>query len=263
MLKLFQVFRKPKKTMVFVDYEYWFYTYHSLYDLRPDPSAWRKAIEAKYDIADIMVFGDFSTPIISGELAKVRNITNTIIETGNTFAHKKKDMTDFIMLDYIYQCADNRNDIGTYIILTGDGHFQSVVKYLVQKKNKNVVVFGIEGSFSRQLQEAATSIEFLPTEDEKFQSYCRMVLSDLVYVSDKTKIIPTFMGTAEAVANFNRVPKEKIVSTISRMIELGYITRKDYRPPFGNTFKRLWVNWEVVIKAGLWDPEKQTVTSHE
>ena len=88
--------------MVFVDYEYWFYSYKNKYNLRPDTAAWRAELEKQFDIEDIMIFADFSSPGIGEELAKLRNITNTIIETGTATQYRKKDMTDFVMLDYIY-----------------------------------------------------------------------------------------------------------------------------------------------------------------
>ena len=82
--------------MVFVDYEYWFYSYKNKYNLRPDTAAWRAELEKQFDIEDIMIFADFSSPGIGEELAKLRNITNTIIETGTATQYRKKDMTDFV-----------------------------------------------------------------------------------------------------------------------------------------------------------------------
>lgn len=166
MLNLFRSKGSRKRAMVFVDYESWFYSYKTLYGMRPDPKAFRTSLEAEYEIEDIMVFGDFSSPWMAEELGKLRNITNTIIETGNTFNRRKKDMTDFIMLDYIYQYADESSKAGTYIIFTGDGHFQSVTKYLVHKKRKNVVVYGVRDTISRQLRDAASEVRELPTHEE-------------------------------------------------------------------------------------------------
>ena len=118
--------------------------------------AWRAELSAKYTLDDILIFGDFSFPGIRDELPELRNITNSIIETHQQTGHHKKDMTDFIMLDYIYQAAALCPDIQTYILFTGDGHFHSVVKYLTQRLNKKVVVYGIHGAFSNQLQAVAT-----------------------------------------------------------------------------------------------------------
>ena len=91
--------------------------------IKPCPMIWRKKLEEKYELSDIMVFGDFTQKEISEELRKLRSITNTIIETSNVFLECKKDMTDFIMLDYIYQSVEARKDVDTYILFTGDGHF--------------------------------------------------------------------------------------------------------------------------------------------
>nr|WP_255884282.1 hypothetical protein [Ruminococcus sp. zg-921] len=117
--KVFQLFKKNSKAMVFVDYEYWFYSYRNLFQIKPDPKRFHEALIKEFDIADIMIFGDFSDLPISAELGKLRNITNTIIETGNRFPRHKKDMTDFVMLDYIYRCVDDNKNIGTYIIFSG------------------------------------------------------------------------------------------------------------------------------------------------
>ena len=63
--------------------------------------------------------------------------------TFHSLLRYKKDMTDFIMLDYIYQTAALRPEIGVYILFTGDAHFQSVTKYLAQRLGKEVVIYGV------------------------------------------------------------------------------------------------------------------------
>ena len=134
----YNLFGKKKKAVAFVDYEYWFYSYKTRFGLTPDPVKWLEDVKLDYELTDIWVFGDFSNPSLTEEVGKIRCITNNIIETGNTFRNKKKDMTDFVMLDYIYRAADENRKVRTYLIFTGDGHFQSVVKYLTEKKKKKV-----------------------------------------------------------------------------------------------------------------------------
>lgn len=95
MLNLAKVFKKQRKAMAFIDYKYSFYSYKKVCDIKPQPSKWIKFLEADYRISDVMVFADFSPAEINSELGKIRHITNTIIETGNTFMQHKKDMTDF------------------------------------------------------------------------------------------------------------------------------------------------------------------------
>ncbi len=62
MLNIFRSLARSKRAMVFVDYEYWFYSYKNKYNLRPDTAAWRAELEKQFDIEDIMIFADFSSP---------------------------------------------------------------------------------------------------------------------------------------------------------------------------------------------------------
>ena len=222
MRRFFDLFRRRnKKAMIFVDYEYWFYSYKNRYGIRPNPASWRTSLEKKYNIDDIMVFANFSSPGLNGELDSIREMTNTIIETGSDSQRAKKDMTDFVMLDYIYQCVDSRRDIGTYILFTGDGHFQSVVKYLTQKKHKKVVMFGVTDSFSKRLSSVADEVNLLPLNSEFYETYMRYIVLDLDYCSRKDSIIPTINSTAEAVARHRNLPEEQVRATIIKMLDEG------------------------------------------
>lgn len=239
--------------MVFVDYEYWFYSYKNKYNLRPDTAAWRAELEKQFDIEDIMIFADFSSPGIGEELAKLRNITNTIIETGTATQYRKKDMTDFVMLDYIYQNVTSRNDVGTYIIFTGDGHFQSVVKYLVQKRHKKVVVYGVTDTFSKRLQGVASDIRLLPDEEELSNSYMLMIVRNLAHVEAKANIIPTFWGTIEAVSKRNNVPDDRVKATLLRMMANGYVFQKDFSINSSKQVRIVAADWKKIKAAGLYD----------
>lgn len=259
--KLFNLFRVRKKTMVFVDYEYWFYSYKTRYGIRPDPASWRASLEEKYRIDDIMVFANFSFPGLGDELDSIREVTNTIIETGSDTQRAKKDMTDFVMLDYIYQCADSRRDIGTYILFTGDGHFQSVVKYLSQKKHKKVILFGVTDSFSKRLSSVADEVNLLPMDDELYEMYMRHIVLDLDYCSRKDNIIPTINSTAEAVAKKKNLPMEQVRATIIKMLDEGYLYQRIKYVEFNRKVKVICPKWEKLIEDGIWDPEKGRVRS--
>lgn len=250
--------RAKKKAMVFVDYESWFYSYRTLFNLYPDPRGFRAQLEEEYDVADIMVFGDFSPPAMADELVRVRTITNTIIETGNTFNRRKKDMTDFIMLDYIYQFADENKRIDTYIIFTGDGHFQSVTKYLVQKKKKKVIIYGVKDSISRQLREAATDVKELPNDSELKQRYYKLIVGNLEYAYNHPNIIPTFKSTVDVISSRNNVDPDDIKSTLSEMIEKGYIKKVLRNVEFKRQVKVLAAQWDKLRADGLWElPEEK------
>lgn len=251
MINLFKLKGSRKRAMVFVDYESWFYSYKTLFRMRPDPKAFRTSIEAEYDIEDIMVFGDFSSPGIAEELGKLRNITNTIIETGNTFNRRKKDMTDFIMLDYIYQYADENGKVGTYIIFTGDGHFQSVTKYLVQKKRKNVVICGVKDTISRQLREAASEVRELPTHEELRQRQYSLIARNMDEIEDKPHIVPSFNATAEAVSRKYNILFNDAKEALQEMLDKGYLSR-ELRTVKGRTVKVIVAEWDKLQADGIY-----------
>lgn len=252
MAKLFNLFRRRKKTMVFVDYEYWFYSYRNQYHIWPDPKHFREMLISEFDIADIMIFGDFSSPVISPELGKVRNITNTIIETGNSFQRHKKDMTDFVILDYIYRCEDDNKNIGTYIIFSGDGHFQSVVKHLVQRKKKRVVVYGIKDTVSKQLQAVASEVRLLPTDEEIRRQLYRLIASNMAYAQTIPTIIPSFNGTVDAVVNRNHVDRNEVRAALSEILEQGYLYQRERIMDTGRTIKVMMADWDKLDADGIW-----------
>ncbi len=251
--KLFQK-RKVEKpgAMAFIDYEHWYYSYQNNFGLKPDPVGWRREVEEIYELDDIMVFADFGHKGIDGELAKIRSITNTIIETQQTFIRYKKDMTDFIMLDYIYQTVYLKPEISTYILFTGDGHFQSVVKYLTQRMKKTVVIYGVKNSLSNQLKMVASSSYELPADGNTLKEYYPMIVANLAYVSEKMDIIPTFNGTVAAVARRNQAPEELVRAALQEMIDKGYVYQRMQRVDFNRSVRVTAANWEMLAKAGLW-----------
>jgi len=250
----YELFGKKKKAIAFIDYEYWFYSYKTRFGITPDPIKWFDEVQKLYDFTEILVFGDFSNPALRDEVGKIRYITNNIIETGNTYFGNKKDMTDFVMLDYIYRAADENRRIRTYLLFTGDGHFQTVVKHLTGRKKKKVVVCGIRDSMSRQLQTVATELIFFPKDEVEFLEYAKMIINNMAYVADKDTIIPTFWGTVDAVSKYNNVPQEAIVATLKKMLDMEYLIRKQRKIPFSKTVTVLTANWEKLIKDGLWIP---------
>ncbi len=74
---------------------------------------------------------------------------------------KVKNYTDFTMLDAIYGTYLDQDDIGTIVIVTGDGHFSSVVARLRVRCKKNIVVVGIPHFINRELYQSASEVREL------------------------------------------------------------------------------------------------------
>ena len=251
-----RLFIKNSGAMVFVDYEYWFYTYKNSIGIRPDPQSFRDTVAAQFSISDIMVFGDFSSDELETELKSLRNITGSIIETGNIACQKKKDMTDFVMLDYIYRCEDSKNNIGTYIIFAGGGHFQSVVKHLVRQKKKRVIIYGIKGTVSSQLADAASEVRYLPVRNELKHAVYRMIASNMAYIKDKPHIIPTFNSTVDIISGRKQISRDIVRDSMSDMMHSGYLYQRSVPMNDGRNVKVLEADWDMLAKDEIWSGDR-------
>lgn len=256
---MFSLFKKKEKNrkpraIAFVDFEHWYISLDRMHKTRPDIKAWRDSIAKYYEIKEIIFFADFSNPALRQEIPKIREITNYIIETQNTSSNFKKDFTDFIMLDHIYQKAITANDVDTFILFSGDGHFNSVVNYLITQMGKKVGIYGIKDAMSNQLRNSASWFVLLP-DDKPQNPYYKMVVRNLKYLADnssrKKKSLPTFWGTVEAVSRFNHVSKKDIAETLRELISKGYIFQSDEKINSNKTIKVLNVDWEKCRRDGI------------
>ncbi len=253
MIKLFKRLKK-EKTMVFIDYESYYYSYKTIYGTRPEPRTLRENLEKEFDIANIMVFADFSSPGLADELGSIRSLTNNIIETGNTYNNRKKDMTDFIMLDYIYQLAYTDKKAGTYILITGDGHFQSVVRYLSLKRKKKVIVYGVRNCISRLLREAAYEVRELPMDEEIQELLYKEIAQNMEKIREREDVLPTFISTVGAVSKqVKSATTEEIQDALQNMLKEGYFYQEMKTAPSGRDIRVIVADWGKLQSAGLID----------
>ena len=244
---------KKPRAAAFVDFEHWAISLHKNYAMKPDIRAWYKELSKNYDLVDVYFFGDFSSTYMRAEIPKIREITTGIIETQNTSAHHKKDFTDFIMLDHIYQ-RSFQDDLDAFILFTGDGHFSSVVSYLTNKRRKTVEVFGIDGAISQTLKNTATKVTALPTKEALALSRERLILRTLKKIYEQqASPRPTYLKTVQAVAEDNSINKEEIQKAMDALMEKDYVyqTKRYFRG--GNFAKILAINTVLLKSDGIWD----------
>lgn len=247
-------YKNDLSTVVFVDYEYWRFSLLNGYGAETDIENWFQDLKSKGNIEDIYVFGDFSNPLLSDDIPKIRTITNNITDTRN-ITHQK-DYTDFIILDQIYQKLIKSPQTKQYIIFSGDGHFHSVSAFLRRYNDKVVGVYAIRGSLSEQLKNSA-SWSFLiepPAEDTK--KFRKALLQNLLWAERQPGLIPNFSRTVEGTYNRTKLEKDKLSSVLSKLIEDKYITQFDTTTSGGTPLKALKVNWTLLKQHNLWDPDE-------
>ena len=254
---MFGFFKKQKnenkRAMIFVDYEHWFISFDRFYHKKPDIKAFRDQLSQSYDIVDIIFFADFSNAALRAEISRIREVTGSIIETQNSSAYFKKDFTDFIMLDRIYQEAMLRADIDTFIIFSGDGHFSSVVSFLKTKCRKEVGIYGVKDALSSALKGAADWTVEVTGEDDCIRKFAPMILKSIRNIQDrhgKQRARVTFWGTVEAVSKNNGVEKSDIAETLRKLLEKEYM-RQVFIRAGTKKIKVISVNWDKCRKDGL------------
>jgi uncharacterized LabA/DUF88 family protein len=222
---------------------------------RPDVRAFRDELSNDYDIQDIIFFADFSNYSIRAELPKIREITNHIIETQNTSSAHKKDFTDFIMLDHIYQLAISSPSTEAFILFSGDGHFSSVVNYLRSKLGKEVGVCAVRGGLSTQLKNTASWSRLYPENNDPMLEGYKMILSSLKNLSEnkQKKSYPTFRGTVDSVARYNRKRTSVITKLLRELMNKGCITQVQTTLDDGKKIKTLKVDWQKCKIFGYWE----------
>ncbi len=254
---IFGFFRKADKkagklnAAVFIDYEHWYIALDKNYHVKPDIQAFTDNLKKKYHISSYTFFGDFSNPSLQNEMHKIRSYTNDIVETKNGGGYFKKDFTDFIMLDRIYQTAYSNKDVDVYIIFTGDGHFTSAVLFLKNVCRKQVGVYGVKNAFSGQLKTAADwAFEIEPDE---LAPLCRLLVESIYALETENKNArPTFMKTIDAVASKTGTEKALLKRAMEQLMDKKCVSQ--YVKKIGaNEVKLLKVDYKLCEKIGYFN----------
>jgi hypothetical protein len=250
------------RTIVFVDYESWFYGLHNQFNAETDLINWFKNLKTKGTLDDIYIFGDFeNNKMIAQDRLKLRTLTSNIIDCSNF--ESKKDYTDFIILDRIYQTVIRNDLIEQYIIFSGDGHFSNVAAFLKNFKDKVVGVYAVSGTLSQQLKNSASWVETIsPIEiqneeprdnpqidnmDDKDESYYQNLI--LNYIRDNESsptFVPTFTNTVSNVSAAGNVNREFVSNLLKQLIEENTVSQRLQKTYCGKVLKGLSVNKQTM-----------------
>lgn len=232
------------KAVAFVDYEHWYISLKTNYGLKPNIKAWFEDLNSKFNLTEVNFFADFSHKSLAEEIGKIRLFSNKIIDTRSPNG-VQKDFTDFIILDNMYQKALSSDDIDVFILFSGDGHFSSVTSFLKNFYRKTVVIYGINGSFSKQLRETASVSYILPTENDINESVYAHIFDYL-----RSCPTPTYGDALNTVLKKTRgnSSKQTIVSAMKTLMENDIISERAIPNQKGKKQKLLFVDWEKAEK---------------
>lgn len=215
----------------------------------PNIKDWFDELNKQYNLVDVSFFADFSHKSLADEIRRIRLFSNKIIDTRNPYG-VKKDYTDFIILDNIYQKALSSEDINVFILFSGDGHFSSVTSFLKNFYHKEVVIYGIKNSFSKSLQETANRCITLPTEQDLHGSFYRLIFD---YLRESPS--PTFNDAINYVKDKSSfASKQQITASLNKLIENDYISERKLNMRGKRGVKKqlnLFVDWDKVQKSGI------------
>lgn len=239
---------------MFIDYEHWYISLEKNFRLKPNIKEFTENLNKDYNVTDLVFFGDFSNSSLNNEMHKIRGFTNRIVETNNGGGFYKKDFTDFIMLDHIYQSAYTDKNVDTYVIFTGDGHFSSAVLFLKNVCKKNVVVYGVRNAFSGQLKQAATVWHEIPSEQDELLPYERMILVSLYNLESENKNArPTFIKTVDAASEKYNADKDMMRKAMESLISRGIVSQYEVQIRFKKV-RLLKTDYEKAENDGVFKP---------
>ena len=164
-----------------------------------------------------------------------------------------KDMSDFVMLDHIYRAAADRHSPRIFILFTGDGHFAPAVRHLVQDLRKDVILYGIRGSVSHFLKDAASECREFPDEEAQMRIYWQLIVDYFDYMAEhRPNMLLTFARTVSDIATRYNLPLQNVEAAFSLMLEKGWFTKKRHVFPNRDTIKIVVPEWDKLIEAGLY-----------
>lgn len=234
------------RAVAFVDYEHWYISLKNNFGMKPNIKGWFEDLKTKVTLTEAIFFADFSHKSLADEIKRIRLYSNIIIDTRNVGTNVKKDFTDFIILDHIYQKALAANDIDVFILFSGDGHFSSVVSFLKNFRGKEVGIYGIKESFSRQLKETANWFVSLPSESDQYGQCAKLIFEQLKEAQiSNSRDLPTYKNTFEKIVATKRVNPQRLENVMKRLISEGVITeRKVVLNKKDGGKLSLFVDWE-------------------
>jgi hypothetical protein len=160
------------------------------------------------------------------------------------------------MLDYIYQKAMTNKKTDAFIIFTGDGHFSSVVRFIINSCRKKVGIYGVKNAISYQLRDSASYYREVPEGAEAFSTYYKMIANRMSYlmVHREAPSASTENEIIAKVSEKNGAKRKTVAIALEQMIKAGYLYKSAEQN--GKKAKKnapLKANWQKMEQDGIWE----------
>ena len=240
-----------KITAVFVDYDNWFWHIHNK-NATNDIDDIFNIIKEYSSIAHLSIYADFSHDFIKAEKARLDlKYPRMIHDCGsytdsNQFA--RKDLTDFYLLDDIYQTLFTNPRIEQFILVVGDGHFHSAISHIRMFHQKTVGVYALKGSLSPLIKNNADWFrEIEPQYSHDFSK----ILSTLKY-NEERSYFSFFNSIVNLSSKYHNTDRNEIARALSYLIEHEYACQQKVEVPGEGERQVIKVDWPRVKQEGLW-----------
>ena len=238
------------KAVIFIDHDHWYVSLNKQFRVQESVKMLMDSLASKYDVTEVFAFGDFVGR--DKELGEIAEMTENIYDVRGDMKIDK----DVLMLDSLYRCGVKYKGTNTtVIIVSGSGRLTLAVRFIKEECGLKVNVYGVRGCISGALKETADAVFELPN-DEYIAMLFPLVIQNCVHVSKNANIIPTHKTTIEAVSSYNDISPVLVETAVNKMLELGYLYKKMTVIASFNTVKTIAAKWELLIRDGLYDPEK-------
>jgi Protein of unknown function DUF88. len=174
-------------------------------------------------------YGDFEKNVyIKGEVPKLRAASFEVVHTRTELVGgKEKSFTDFKILEDLFVFKEENRDVQTVVLATGDGHFSNIVARMKIRDGRKVVVAGVRGSISRELQMAAGKEDVMEISGFEYEVDLEHLKKFISAQEERYRYL-TFIRTAHAYAENLNVPVEhrdfyqkKIIGAMNKLIDAG------------------------------------------
>ena len=244
------------RAVAFVDYEHWYISLERTLGEKPDIQSWFDDLKKRCNIIEVIFFGNFEKfKDKETETKRIRAFTNKIIDTYNPDLRYKKDYTDFIILDNIYQKAFQDDSAELFIIFSGDGHFSSVAAFLKNFCGKQVGIYGVTGGISKNLINSSDWCVEMPLKVDEEAIIRDAIFSYLKECESVPDFYPTYMRSVELISEKRELDKEALSAALSDLIKQNYITQETTKTSSGRPIRYLKPDWSTIAKDGIWESQ--------